>query len=74
MTTLIKIGADVATGDILFEEAQSVAEEIKGLGRRSLAVKMDVSDYDQVKAAFKQIEEELGAVVQVLCGAKGTDF
>jgi len=59
---LAKTGVDVATGDILYEEAQSVAEEIKALGRRSLAVKMDVSDYEQVKEGLKRIEEELGSV------------
>jgi 3-oxoacyl-[acyl-carrier protein] reductase len=59
---LSKTGVDVATGDILYEEAQSVAQEIKALGRRSLAVKMDVSDYEQVKEGFKRIEEELGSV------------
>jgi 3-oxoacyl-[acyl-carrier protein] reductase len=59
---LAQKGADVATGDLLYEEAQGVAEEIKALGRRSLAVKMDVSNYDQVMTGFKEIEEELGAV------------
>ncbi len=59
---LAKTGVDVATGDILYEEAQSVAEEIKALGCRSLAVRMDVSEYEQVKEGFKRIEEELGSV------------
>ena len=59
---LAKTGVDVATGDILYEEAQIVAEEIKALGCRSLAVKMDVSEYEQVKEGFKRIEKELGSV------------
>lgn len=55
-------GADVATGDILYEEAQSVANEIKALGNKALAVKMDLSNYADVKAGFEQVRKELGPV------------
>jgi len=55
-------GADVALGDIRFEEAQGVANEIRTLGRRALAVKMDISNYDEVEAGFQQIKKELGPV------------
>ena len=55
-------GADVATGDILYEEAQSVANEIKALGNKALAVKMDLSNYADVKAGFEQVRKELGHV------------
>lgn len=55
-------GADVATGDILYEEAQSVANEIKALGNRALAGKMDLSNYDEVKAGFEQVKKEFGSV------------
>jgi len=59
---LAKEGADVAVGDIRYEEAESVANEITALGRRALAVKMDVSNYDEVEAGFAQIKKELGPV------------
>lgn len=55
-------GADVAVGDIRREEAQGVADEIQSMGRRSLAVEMDVGNYDQVEAGFKAIKEGLGPV------------
>jgi len=59
---LAKQGAHVAVGDIRYEEAQAVAEEIKALGRKSMAVHMDLSNYDQVEKSFKQITEEIGSV------------
>ncbi len=34
--------------DILMDQAKSTAEEIKILGQRSIALKMDVYDYAQV--------------------------
>lgn len=56
---LAEKGADVAVADIRYEEAKSVADEIKNLGRRAIAVKMDVSIYDEVTAGFDQIKKEL---------------
>ena len=59
---LAEKGADVAVGDILYEEAAGVASEIKATGRKSIAVKMDVSSYEEVKAGFDEIKRELGSV------------
>ncbi len=59
---LAKQGAHVAVGDIRYEEALAVAEEVKALGRESMAVHMDLSNYDQVEKCFKQITEEIGSV------------
>lgn len=39
-----------------------MAEEIRAIGSKSLAVKMDLSDYDQVTEGFEKIRKELGAV------------
>jgi NAD(P)-dependent dehydrogenase (short-subunit alcohol dehydrogenase family) len=45
---LARDGADVAVhGFGHFEGAEAVAEEIKKLGRKSIAVKMDVSSYPE---------------------------
>jgi 3-oxoacyl-[acyl-carrier protein] reductase len=55
-------GAHVAVGDIRYEEAQAVAEEIRSLGCKSVAVDMDLSDYDQVEAGFKKIKENIGPI------------
>jgi 3-oxoacyl-[acyl-carrier protein] reductase len=59
---LAKQGAHVAVGDIRYEEAQGVAEEIRSLGCKSVAVDMDLSDYDQVEAGFKKIKESIGPI------------
>jgi len=59
---LAEKGADVAVADIRYEEAKSVADEIRTLGRRALALRMDVSNYDEVKEGFDQIRRELGDV------------
>ncbi len=61
--TLAKMGADVAvTGNVHLEGAMSLAEEIQKMGRRSIAVKMDVSDYENVKTGIAEIKQKLGAV------------
>jgi 3-oxoacyl-[acyl-carrier protein] reductase len=51
--------------------AESTVEEIRGLGRRSLAVKCDVTDREQVEAAVAQVAGELGTV-QILVNNAGT--
>lgn len=59
---LAERGADIAVADIRYEEAKSVADEIKKFGRKAIAVKMDVSIYDEVKTGFDQVKKELGDV------------
>ena len=61
--TLAKMGADVAvSGWGHFDGAQAVAEEIKQLGRKSFAVKMNVEDYEDVKKGIAEVKSNLGAV------------
>jgi NAD(P)-dependent dehydrogenase (short-subunit alcohol dehydrogenase family) len=55
-------GADVAVGDILYEDAQNVAEEIRKLGRNAFAVNMDLSKYDDIAEGFAETEQALGPV------------
>lgn len=60
---LAKQGADVAvSGFNHMEGAHAVAEEIKALGRKSVAVKMDVTQYSDVQKGFSLIKERLGPV------------
>ena len=60
---LARDGADVAVhGFGHFEGAQAVAEEIKKLGRKSIAVKIDVRDAQQVQEGLDKVKAELGAV------------
>lgn len=59
---LAEKGAAVAVADIRYEESKGVADEIKAKGCKSLAVRMDVSNYDEVAAGFDLIKKELGPV------------
>jgi 3-oxoacyl-[acyl-carrier protein] reductase len=61
--TLAKNGADVVvTGFSHLEGARAVADEIKAMGRKSMAVQMDASNYEDVVKAFAAIKAELGPV------------
>jgi 3-oxoacyl-[acyl-carrier protein] reductase len=60
---LAKKGANVAvSGFNHMEGAVSLAEEIKALGRKSLAVQMDVGRYEDVQKGMALIGEQLGPV------------
>jgi 3-oxoacyl-[acyl-carrier protein] reductase len=50
---------------------ESTADEIRGLGRRALALKCDVTDRVQVDAAVAHVVEELGSV-DILVNNAGT--
>jgi 3-oxoacyl-[acyl-carrier protein] reductase len=52
-------------------QAESAADEIRGLGRRALALKCDVTDADQVEAAVASAVDELGSV-DILVNNAGT--
>jgi len=47
---LAEAGADVAIADVNLEKLEIVAKEIEGLGRKALALRLDVSDPESVKA------------------------
>jgi 3-oxoacyl-[acyl-carrier protein] reductase len=56
-------GADVAvSGRSHMEGARAVADEIRAMGRKSVAVQMDVRNYDDVSKGFAQIKQELGPI------------
>ncbi len=55
-------GADVAVVDINLEAAEECAAEVKALGRKAIALKVDVSNSSEVDAMVKQVTEELGAL------------
>lgn len=61
--TLAKNGADVAiSGFSNMDGAKAVADEIRSTGSKSVAVRMDVSEYESVKAGITEVKQELGAV------------
>jgi NAD(P)-dependent dehydrogenase (short-subunit alcohol dehydrogenase family) len=55
-------GADVAIPDIQEGNAQGVAREVQGLGRKALAVRCDVTKSADIKAAFERIRREMGQI------------
>lgn len=55
-------GADVVVADINEANAQTVATEVEGLGRRGLAVKTDVGDEASCVALAKAVHERFGRI------------
>ncbi|MBA3654174.1 MAG: SDR family oxidoreductase [Actinobacteria bacterium] len=84
---LARDGADVACLDIArpyeefpeyglatADELEEVVAEIEALGRRAMAVRADVSDWDQVHAAVAEASEALGVIDRVANVAGGAGF
>src|SRR5437879_1288489 len=42
--------------------SNATAEEIRKMGRKSLAIKMDVTNREQIREVFKKVREELGKI------------
>ncbi len=59
---LARRGADVAIVDVLEEKAEETAEEIRGLGRRALVAKVDVTNGEEVSSCVEKVVEKLGSV------------
>jgi len=59
---LAEVGADIAGGDVNLEGMEKTAKEIEALGRKALAVKLDVSDPASVKEAVGKILEAWGKI------------
>jgi 3-oxoacyl-[acyl-carrier protein] reductase len=55
-------GADIVIGDMNLEGAQKVADLIRAMGRKALAVRLDVTDEASVKAMVGQVEQEFGRI------------
>jgi len=59
---LAQEGADVVVADIVMEGAGKTSQEIQAMGRRSFAIKMDVTKKDEVKEEVARIKKELGSI------------
>lgn len=59
---LAKGGADVALCDVNLAGAEATAQEISALGRRALALQVDVTRLEEVEAAVARTQSELGRV------------
>ncbi|HEX2957527.1 MAG TPA: 3-oxoacyl-[acyl-carrier-protein] reductase [Chitinispirillaceae bacterium] len=60
--TLAKAGCDVAISDIDIETASSTAKEIEALGRKSMALKADVSNAKEVETMISSFVEKFGKI------------
>jgi 3-oxoacyl-[acyl-carrier protein] reductase len=59
---LAKNGAEVVVSDINLEKAQETANEIEGMGRRSFAIKVNVTDLKDVERMVGAIVEQFGRI------------
>ena len=67
---LAEKGTDIAVADIDFDLAYKTAEEIKALGQKAIAVKVDVSSYDEVRHMVEIVLREFGKI-DILVNAAG---
>jgi NAD(P)-dependent dehydrogenase (short-subunit alcohol dehydrogenase family) len=68
---LAREGANVAIVDINLDGAKKVADEIKALGRKTIAIKTDVTKFEEVKLMTKRVRDELGDVDILVNNAGG---
>jgi len=59
---MAKEGAGIGIADVNLESAQATADEIKALGVKSLALRLDVSNQANVSEAFKTFKTEFGSL------------
>lgn len=59
---LAEAGADVAVMARSLDKCEAVAAEIRALGRRALAVRGDLGNEEEIKAAVAQVAAELGPI------------
>ncbi|WP_419418915.1 3-hydroxybutyrate dehydrogenase [Legionella sp. D16C41] len=55
-------GAKVAIADLNLNQAEEVAEEIKGKGHSAIAVAMDVTNEEQVNNGIDSVADQLGGI------------
>ena len=51
-----------AVADIIEENAKKVAEDVRAIGQRAIALKVDVTKWDQVQNMVKETIEKLGSL------------
>ena len=68
-------GAMTAILDIQLDNAQAVAEEILSLGgKKSIAVRMDITDSQDVKRAVREVEDTFGRIDVLINNVGGDEF
>jgi NAD(P)-dependent dehydrogenase (short-subunit alcohol dehydrogenase family) len=59
---LAKAGADVVVDDLAKADPQKVADEVKKLGRKALAVSYDVTNAESMQAMVDEVKKEFGHI------------
>jgi NAD(P)-dependent dehydrogenase (short-subunit alcohol dehydrogenase family) len=62
LLALAQHGADCVVVDLNLESAERTADEIRELGRKAMVVQCDVSDLDQIRDLYRQIDLEYGQI------------
>ncbi|MFC2012133.1 SDR family NAD(P)-dependent oxidoreductase [Chloroflexota bacterium] len=70
--TLAKEGCDIISADLDIEGAKKTADEVKALGRKAIAVKIDVSNQSEVNDMVKTALAEFGKIDILVNNAGGT--
>ena len=60
--TFAKEGADIVVADVNLEIALQTASEIEKLGRKALALEMDVTNYEKAEEGINKILDKMGKV------------
>lgn len=60
--TFAREGAEIVVADVNLEIARKTALEIEGLGRKALALEMDVTNYEKVEEGINKILDKMGKV------------
>jgi len=66
---LARAGADVVVSDVKADLAEKVADKVRGLGGKALAVTTDVSQADDCQALVDTTLKEMGRLDILVCGA-----
>ena len=66
---MAKEGSHVAIADVNIESAQQTSKEVSALGVKSIALKLDVSNQENVINAFKEFTSQFGALDIVINNA-----
>ena len=69
---LARFGADVAVTSRKLPDLEEVAKEIRGLGRRSMAVATHVGRIDEINSLVPRVKEEFGRI-DILVNNAGTN-
>lgn len=69
---LARDGCNVAILDLIEENAQAVKKEVEALGRKALALRVDLTQQQQVNQAIEKIKGDLGPI-NVLVNNAGWD-